>query len=59
MGLFVTPEGKTYQENVREAIANLNLFLNHSPDKYDNSYLLGFAEFCIIEAKKKYKNKEE
>jgi hypothetical protein len=56
MGLFALPLGKTAEENVKEAIANLQLYLEHSEYKAD--YLLGFAEACIQEAKKKLEEKK-
>ena len=58
MGLFVLPLGDTPRKNVEEAIANLNLYLEHSEYDGDMDYLLGFAKSCIEEAEKKIKQKE-
>lgn len=53
MGLFALPLGKTPKENVKEAIANLELYLEYSNGSNDMTYLLGAAEHCIQEARKK------
>lgn len=60
MGLFVLPLGDTPRKNVEEAIANLNLYLEHSTDDepLQCSYLLNFAKSCIEAAEHKLKEEK-
>lgn len=60
MGLFALPLGKTVKENVEEAIANLNIYLEDysEEDPLKGSYLLYFAKSCIETAENKLKEKK-
>lgn len=60
MGLFALPLGKTAEENVKEAVANLNIYLeNYSEeDPLKGSYLLYFAKSCIEAAENKLEEKK-
>lgn len=52
MGLFVLPLGKTAEENVRQAEANLKIFWENPQE---NAHTLSFAIGCLEAAQEKLK----
>ena len=60
MGLFVLPLSETIDDNVKEAIANLKLYLERPDDEQSQcDYLLHFAEVCFAEAIRKCENNKK
>lgn len=53
MGYFCLALGETWQENLDECIANIELLKTASAES-DYSYLFGFMQSCLNEAKEKY-----